>query len=45
MRVLKSGNKKTYLRLYNDFFKHPGEPNIVAAIKLLEEGPLTHLHS
>jgi ABC-2 type transport system permease protein len=39
VRVLKSGNKKTYLRLYNDFFKHPGEPNIVAAIKLLEEGP------
>jgi ABC-2 type transport system permease protein len=39
VRVLKTGNKKTYLRLYNDFFKHPGEPNIVAAIKLLEEGP------
>lgn len=39
VRVMKSGNKKTWLRLYNDFFKHPGEPNIVAAIKLLEEGP------
>ena len=39
VRVLKSGDKKTWLRLYNDFFKHPGEPNIVAAIKLLEQGP------
>ncbi len=39
VRVMKSGNKRTYLRLYNDFFKHPGEPNIVAAIKRLEGGP------
>ena len=39
VRVLKSGEKKTWLRLYNDFFKHPGEPNIVVAVKLLEEGP------
>ena len=38
VRVLESGDKKTYLRLYNDFFKHPGEPNIVAALKRLQIG-------
>ncbi|NML23853.1 ABC transporter permease subunit [Pseudoflavitalea sp. G-6-1-2] len=38
VRIMKSGDRQTFLRLYNDFFKHPGEPNIVAAIKRLEEG-------
>jgi len=38
VRVLESKGQKTFLRLYNDFFKHPGEPNIVAAIKRLNSG-------
>lgn len=39
VRVLESGGKRTFLRLYNDYFKHPGEPNILAAIKTLQIGP------
>ena len=39
VRVLESGGKKTFLRLYNDYFKHPGEPNILASLKNLQVGP------
>ena len=40
VRKLQIGNRSTYLRLYNDFYKHPGEPNITAAIKtLVSESP------
>lgn len=33
VRHLQVGDQTTFLRLYNDFFKHPGEDNITAAIK------------
>lgn len=39
VRRLQLGDKSTYLRLYNDFFKHPGEENITAAIKRFTAAP------
>lgn len=35
VRRFQLGDQTTFLRLYNDFFKHPGEDNITAAIKRL----------
>lgn len=39
VRRLQVGDQSTYLRLYNDFFKHPGEENITAAIKRFTTSP------
>ena len=39
VRRLQLGDQTTYLRLYNDFFKHPGEENITAAIKRFTTSP------